>query len=88
MGVRGFPREEVAVLEDYSRVGAGLFLPFRIDQGVAITVHTEWESFGATVRHCAWRDNGYLLGVEFHEPRPDGEVYMPDHLLDLGDLEV
>ena len=87
-GVRGFAREEVAVLEDYSKIGAGLFMPVKIDPGMSITLRTEWESIAATVRHCSWRENGYVLGVEFDRPRAGDEVYMPEHLLDLSDLEL
>ncbi len=87
-GARGFPREEVAVLEDYSSKGAGLFLPVKIEPGVSITLRTEWESFGATVRHCSWRENGYLLGVEFDQPRDDSEVFVPEHLVDIADLGI
>jgi hypothetical protein len=85
---RGYAREEMAVLEDYSRVGAGLFLTSRIEPGVSIRLRTDWEAFGATVRHCAWRENGYSLGIEFDEPRPDDGIYVPDHLLDLADLDL
>lgn len=88
IGARGFPREEIAVLEDYSRIGAGLFLTVRIDPGVSINLRTEWETFGATVVHCSWRENGYLLGVAFNQPRTDTEIYVPEHLLDLADLEL
>lgn len=87
-GVRGFPREEVAVLEDYSSIGAGLFLTVKIDPGVPVRLRTEWESFSGMVKHCAWRENGYLLGIEFDQPRSDSEAYTPDHLLDLADLSL
>lgn len=87
-GARGFIREEVAVLEDYSTIGAGLFMAVRIDPGVVVSLRTQWESIEATVRHCSWRDNGYLLGIEFDRPREGDGLYVPEHLLDLADLEL
>jgi hypothetical protein len=83
---RGFAQQEVAVLEDYSETGAGLFLIRKIDAGVPILLQTQWESFGAWVRHCEWRENGYLLGVEFDNPRPEDTAFVPDHLVDLTEL--
>src|ERR1700683_1712469 len=35
---RGFARRETAVLEDYSAVGASLFIAVKIDPGAAITL--------------------------------------------------
>jgi len=86
-GARGFTREEVAVLEDFSRIGAGLFMAAKINPGMPIRIRTEWESIPATVRHCSWRENGYVLGVEFDQPRDGDKLYVPEHLLDLADLE-
>jgi len=83
---RGFAQEEVAVLEDYSHTGAGLFLSRKIDAGVSIRLRTDWESFGAWVRHCEWRENGYILGVEFDEPRPEDGAFVPDHLVDPAEI--
>jgi hypothetical protein len=83
---RGNLREEAAVLEDYSATGAGMYIATRIEPGVAITICTDWESFVGWVRRCVWRDNGYLLGIEFDEPRPEEALFTPDHMLDPEDL--
>ena len=85
---RGFARRETAVLEDYSAVGASLFIAVKIDTGAAITIRTPEESFGALVRRCEWRDNGYLLGIEFDRPRPEGDPFTPDHLVDPEELGI
>jgi hypothetical protein len=84
---RGASRQEIAVLEDYSAHGAGLYISVKIESGMDITVRTAWESFGARVRRCIWRDDGYLLGIEFNEPRPD-EAFEPDHLVDPAELGI
>ena len=83
---RGVPLQEVAVLEDYSANGAGLYVTSKIEPGAEITIRTAWESFGASVRRCIWRDDSYWLGVEFHVPRPEGGTFEPDHLLIPHDL--
>ena len=85
---RGFARHETAVLEDYSAAGASLFVSTRLEPGLALTIRTESESFGAMVRHCVWRDHGYLLGVEFDQLRPDADLYTPAHLLDPEELGI
>jgi hypothetical protein len=85
---RGMPRQEIAVLEDYSANGAGLYIQSKIELGTEITVRTAWDLFGARVRRCIWRDDGYLLGVEFDKPRPEPSGFEPDHLLDPDDLRI
>jgi PilZ domain-containing protein len=85
---RGFARSETAVLEDYSAAGASLFIPVRIEPGTAITLRSVEESFRAMVRRCEWRDNGYLLGIEFDEPRPEGDSFTPEHRLDPEELGI
>lgn len=85
---RGIRRREAAVIEDYSPVGASLSIEVKIDPGTAITLQTEWETFGAVVRHCQWRDHGYLLGIEFDQPRMEEDSFVPDHLLDPNELSI
>jgi hypothetical protein len=85
---RGMPRQEIAVLEDYSVNGAGLHISMQIEPGVEILIRTAWESFGARVRRCIWRDDGYLLGVEFNEPRPEDSPFEPDHLVDPQEIGI
>jgi|ERR1035438_2010892 hypothetical protein len=83
---RGFGRKEAAVLEDYSPTGASLYIDVKIEPGTAVTIRTDWESFGAQVHRCVWRDNGYLLGVEFDQPRMEETCFVPDHLVDPNDI--
>ncbi len=85
---RGFALQEEAVIEDYSSTDASLFMAVKIEPGVAIKIRTDWESFGALVQRCAWRDNGYLLGIEFDEPRPESASFTPDHLVDPEELGI
>lgn len=85
-GQRGRTCREAAVLEDYSPTGASLSIETRIDPGIAVTIVTAWESFGAIVRRCEWRDRGYFLGIEFDEPRSHETAFVPDHLLDPGEF--
>lgn len=82
LGRGGYGFRETAVLEDYSPTGASLYMTVQVQPGAAITIRTGQESFGAQVRRCEWRDNGYLLGVEFDEPRDEESLFTPDHLVD------
>ena len=85
-GGRGYRFREAAVLEDYSPTGASLYMPVKIEPGTEIAIRTSWESFGAQVRRCEWRDDGYLLGIEFDIPRHEKSPFVPDHLVDPKDL--
>jgi hypothetical protein len=85
---RGSGRQEAAVLEDYAPTGASLSIEFRIEPGTPVTLRTQWESFGAVVKRCEWRDHGYLLGVEFDKPRLDDGGFVPDHLVDPSELGI
>ena len=83
---RGFAREEVAVLEDYSANGAGLYITTRIEPGEAVTIRTAGEAFGGQVKRCTWRDDAWLLGIEFDETRSGEALFQPDHLVDPEEL--
>jgi hypothetical protein len=83
---RGYGLQEAAVLEDYSPTGASLYMAVEIEPGVPVTIRTAWESFGAQVLRCEWRDNGYLLAIEFDKPRFEESSFLPDHLVDPKDL--
>ncbi|HVY93317.1 MAG TPA: hypothetical protein VHA14_11230 [Bryobacteraceae bacterium] len=79
---RGQSCRESAVLEDYSRAGGALSIAVGIAPGTAITIHAGQESFGACIRYCLWRDNGYVAGVEFDHPWRGGTSFTPAHLFD------
>jgi hypothetical protein len=83
---RGYGLQEAAVLEDFSPTGASLYIAVEIQSGAAVTIRTAGESFGAQVLRCEWRDNGYLLGIEFDKPRHEESSFLPDHLVDPKDL--
>ncbi|HXJ38524.1 MAG TPA: PilZ domain-containing protein [Bryobacteraceae bacterium] len=78
---RGFSREAIAVMEDFSVTGAGLFMENKIGVGEAVRLRNEQVSLAAWVRRCEWRDNGYLIAVEFDEPLPDNCFFVPKHVL-------
>jgi len=85
---RGVARRETVVIEDYSPAGASLSAEAKIEPGTAITLRTHLESFGALVRRCERRDDGYLLGVEFDQPRLEENSFLPDHLFDPNELGI
>src|SRR5580704_13883136 len=81
---RGFARKSVALIEDYSVTGASLVLGTPIDPGISVRLSSPAESFGAVVRYCAARENEYLIGIEFDNPRSESVPFVPDNLLDLS----
>jgi len=83
---RGTGRREAAVIEDYSPIGASLFIEVKIEPGIEVTIVTPQESLRAVIRRCERREQGYLLGVEFDKPRNKEGAFIPDHLLDPRDL--
>lgn len=85
---RGIGRQEAAVIEDYSPIGASISIEVRIDPGTVVVLRTEQEAIGAVVKRCEWRDKGYLLGIEFDHPRLDEDSFLPDHLLDPNELGI
>jgi hypothetical protein len=46
--------------------------------------------FPGTVRHCVFRENGYLAGIQLeeeHAGRPPAGNYIPSHVLDPDRLD-
>lgn len=81
----GRRRAEVAILENVSRTGLGLFCGVMVRQGAAIEVVTGDKRLQGTVSNCEFRENGYLVGVEL-DPESNCEV-SPEHILDVSLLE-
>ena len=80
----GGSEEVVAILEDYSRAGASLFIGVPVAVGTRTILHTSRGDVTATVRHCEEAPNGYLAGISFDSEVPD---YLPSHALDPDRLE-
>ena len=84
---RGFAREGVAVLEDFSAAGASLAFESRITPGCAIRLSAPSASVPGIVQHCTWTDGRYIIGVKFNEISPAGAAFTPDHVLDPAALD-
>jgi hypothetical protein len=87
----GTPCRDIAILENVSAAGVGLFT------GVPIPDHTEVCVTGSDmeltgrVTECVFRENGYIVAMELHqksgrEQRCPSD-FVPEHLLDLSLLD-
>jgi hypothetical protein len=76
-------RKGLAVLEDISPSGACVQLELPLPNGSKVRIkHQEWKVEGE-VRYCAYRDEGYFLGVKLNDgERWDESNFKPKHLLD------
>lgn len=83
---------EVAILENLSLSGVGLFT------GVPLPLETHIDMAGADavlrgkVKQCAFRENGYVVGIELDEDskwaQEPGYTFLPQHLLDVSLLDL
>jgi hypothetical protein len=81
-------RRAFGLLEDISKSGACLKLESSVPPGTAIQLTTPSRDFSAHVRHCVYREIGYLVGVEFNPASKwSDQSYSPPHLLDLEKLQ-
>lgn len=88
----GARRAEIAVLENMSRAGVGLFLGVQIPDGSEIKIAGNDVVLTGSVRRCVFRENGYVVGVDLNEDsrwaqEPDSG-FVPEHLLDVSLLDL
>ena len=83
---------EIAILENLSLAGVGLFtgVPLAIEAEVHIKGNNT-ELVGR-VKQCVFRENGYVVGLELDEAsklaQKPGNHFVPEHLLDVSLLEL
>lgn len=88
-GMGGESREEIAIMEDVSPLGASLFTGVPVPEGAALILLTPAMQSHGEVRHCATVANGFSVGVRLSAARCwlTGMDYTPEHLLDLSQLD-
>lgn len=86
----GSRRLEIAVLENLSLAGVGLFAGVPITEDTVLRITANGKTLSGNVRACRFRENGYVIGVELNaesrwaqEPNSD---FTPEHLLDTSRL--
>lgn len=77
-------RTEIAILENISSSGVGLFCGVSVPIGVAIELSFSEKSLRGRVKHCQFRENGYLVGVELDPAQDLGGEFRPEHILDVS----
>lgn len=89
---RGEHFQEVAILENLSLSGVGLFTGVPIPQDVDVRVAGAQAVLTGRVKQCAFRENGYVVGMELNEDskwaQEPGQTFVPQHLLDVSLLDL
>ncbi|HEX4771595.1 MAG TPA: hypothetical protein VH351_12230 [Bryobacteraceae bacterium] len=88
----GERRAEIAILENMSLSGVGLFLGVHVPDGLEIKIAANEMLVSGVVRTCQFRENGWLVCVELdaeskwaQEPKSG---FVPEHFLDVSLLQL
>ena len=88
----GVPQCEIAVLENLSLAGVGLFMGVYIPEGTEIEIVSDDTHLRGSVKQCRFRENGYVVGLELHPEsrwaQQPNSNFWPKHLLDVSLLEL
>ena len=93
----GALRCEVAVLENLSQAGAGLFAGVPLPEQAPIEIASKRGTLRGNVKRCQYRENGYLIGVDLDAgsrwAQQPGSGFLPDqllpeHLIDIALLDL
>lgn len=83
---------EVAILENLSLSGVGLFTGVPVPADVDIRLAGAHADLTGRVRQCTFRENGYIVGIELHDDsrwaQEPGRAFVPQHLLDVSLLDL
>jgi hypothetical protein len=88
----GEPRAEIAILENMSLSGVGLFLGVHVPEGLKIKIAANDMLLSGAVRSCQFRENGWIAGVELDAEskwaQDANSGFVPEHLLDVSLLQL
>jgi len=83
---------EIAILENLSLVGVGLFMGVAIPEGTAVQLLVNDAKLGGQVKQCRFRENGFIVGLELDAQsrwaQQPGREIIPEHLLDVSLLDL
>ncbi len=86
----GVRHSEIAILENLSLAGVGLFLGVGIVEGCELQISANDTCLTGRVAGCRFRENGYLIGVELDSDsrwaQEPNSGFLPEHLLDVSML--
>ncbi len=88
----GLRSSEIVILENISAAGVGLFGGVPLPVNAVVELSSNTAALHGVVRHCVFRENGYIIGVELdadsrwaQDPRSG---FLPQHLLDVSSLDL
>lgn len=88
---KGTPYREIAILENLSLTGVGLFTGVAIAEGTVLRIGFNDVQLSGCVRACVFRENGYIVGLELDSDskwaQSAGRQIFPEHLLDVSLLQ-
>jgi hypothetical protein len=83
---------EIAILENLSLSGVGLFTGVPLPPDVDVHIKGSKTELVGRVKQCVFRENGYIVGLELDEAskwaQKPGHNFVPEHLLDVSLLEL
>lgn len=83
---------EIAILENLSLSGVGLFTGVPVPEGVDVWIAGKEVELLGRVKQCAFRENGYVVGMELSPEsqwaQKPGNDFVPRHLLDVSLLDL
>jgi hypothetical protein len=83
---------EIAILENLSLAGVGLFTGVPVPQDVDVHIKGEGTELVGRVKQCVFRENGYIVGMELDAAskwaQNPGQEFVPQHLLDVSLLDL
>lgn len=83
---------EVAILENLSLSGVGLFTGVPLPPNVEIHLAGAHAVLRGKVKQCVFRENGYIVGIELDDDskwaQEPGRSFLPQHLLDVSLLDL
>lgn len=88
----GVRYQEIAILENLSLSGVGLFTGVSVPEGTEIQLLANHIQLIGRVTQCVFRENGYIVGLELDSSskwaQKAGSDFLPAHLLDVSLLEL
>ena len=83
---------EIAILENLSLAGVGLFAGVAVPEGTEVHMVVNDNQLVGYVKQCIFRENGYILGLELDSKskwaQESSREFLPEHLLDVSLLDL
>jgi hypothetical protein len=88
----GARHHEIAILENLSLAGVGLFTGVEVPEGAEVRVIVNDVQLIGKVKQCMFRENGYIVGLELDAAskwaQDSSHTFLPEHLLDVSLLDL